>query len=433
MFKKAVILFFLIGAGLVVLVVLTSGAFSGDNVPYSILPPGGLSPADVPQFVVFGFDDNGYSGIDGSGGSGGMKWALDLFNDRINPGSDAGRGTYDKEPCRASFYLVGSYGDSAALEDMDLVRQMWRRARMEGHEIGSHSYSHGDRLKFDVSEKDWADEIEKCNQILKTIFASDPDTSSGGWDNHPAPGGGDIHGFRTPFLAYTDATFKALKGKGFLYDCSIEDGWQKEQNASGFCWPYTLDNGSPGDKLIMHLPGVKRYQPIGSYPGLWELPLHPVMVPPDGECARYGIPPGLRNKINGQYTWFDESQNKVPGVDYNLFFHCKLTREEALAVLEYTFDQHYQGNRAPFCLGVHSDIYSSKYPLNHVPTDYRDRQWVLEEFIDYILNRPEVRIVPAGRVIDWCRNPRPIHATGKTGATETRRKNDSFRRSAPGA
>ena len=52
------------------------GAWTGhDNVPASQSPPCGLSPGQVPQFVSIGFDDNAYSGLEGSAGTGGMSWA----------------------------------------------------------------------------------------------------------------------------------------------------------------------------------------------------------------------------------------------------------------------------------------------------------------------------------------------------------------------
>jgi len=216
-----------------------------------------------------------------------------------------------------------------------------------------------------------------------------------------------IYGFRTPFLAYTYETFAALKKEGFLYDCSIEDGWQKNQNGKNYCWPYTLDNGSPGDKEIWDLPGVNRPRPIGKYKGLWELPLHPVIAPPDDKCAEYGIPPGLRKKIHEKVLWFGKAGGKITGLDYNLFCEFNLEKEQVLAILKYTFDLQYNGNRAPFALGAHSDLYSSKYPLP-LATTYKDRQWVLKEFIKYVLTKPDVRIVPAYKIINWCKNPVPL-------------------------
>ena len=63
-----------------------------DNVPASQSPPCGLSPAQVPQFVSIGFDDNGQVG--------GMTWAVDMLENRG----------------KASFFLTSTYMQAAALK-----------------------------------------------------------------------------------------------------------------------------------------------------------------------------------------------------------------------------------------------------------------------------------------------------------------------------
>ena len=47
-------------------------------------PPFGLKPDQVRQLVSFTFDDNAYSGLPGSGGTGGMSFILDLFKENKN-------------------------------------------------------------------------------------------------------------------------------------------------------------------------------------------------------------------------------------------------------------------------------------------------------------------------------------------------------------
>jgi hypothetical protein len=379
-------------------------------MPYSLNPPFGLMPRNIPQFVTIGFDDNAYSGLKGSKGDGGMKWVLDLFEDKKNPEGNGNPKTFDDQPCRVSFYVAASFAEPGASEKSSLVRKEWHEAWLDGNEIGDHTYSHSDDLVLNTNERVWESEIDRCKSFLSKPY--DPNES----DTVPDPAKGigidkaKIYGFRTPFLAYTYETFTALKKEGFLYDCSIEDGWQEDQDGKNYCWPYTLDHGSPGDKEIWDWPGVDRPRPIGNYGGLWELPPHPVIAPPDDKCAEYGVAPGLRKKIKEKVFWFDETQGKIPGLDYNLFCEFNLNKEQVLAILKYTFDLHYNGNRAPFALGAHSDIYSSKYPLND-PTTYKDRQWVMEQFVNYILTKPDVRIVPAYKVINWCKNPVPLHVS----------------------
>ena len=53
--------------------------------------------SDVPQFVSLGFDDNAYSGLDGTNGTGGVTWAAAMA---------AARGVH------VSFYLTTIYIDT---------------------------------------------------------------------------------------------------------------------------------------------------------------------------------------------------------------------------------------------------------------------------------------------------------------------------------
>jgi len=78
--------------------------------------------------------------------------------------------------------------------------------------------------------------------------------------------------------------------------------------------------------------------------------------------------------------------------------------------LEYSLDQHLAGNRAPFNVGVHAGIYSSKYTYC-TATTATDRQWAIEQFIQYALSKPDVRIVTPIQVIKWLRNPCPLQAS----------------------
>ena len=59
-------------------------------------PPFGLRPNEVKQLASFTFDDNAYSGLPGSGGEGGIKFILDLFNENRN---------HDGSPIVGTFFL----------------------------------------------------------------------------------------------------------------------------------------------------------------------------------------------------------------------------------------------------------------------------------------------------------------------------------------
>jgi hypothetical protein len=246
-----------------------------DNVlPPGLLgkPPGGQKPENVPQFVSFGFDDDSYGDS--------VEWMLNFLKPLKNS---------DGTPVRVSFFLATGYlhkdeisSDYATPndgEDLVKLRALWKRIHTDGHEIGNHTqhHFHGyDQWDSSFKPEDvftaekWKDEMSRANEVLTN--------KEYGLGLDPS----EITGFRTPFLGYTDATFVALEQLGFKFDCSIEDGWQPNQNGTNYNWPYNLANGSEGDKVVVEFgfDGPKR-DPVGSHPTLYEMPVSPIIVPPD--------------------------------------------------------------------------------------------------------------------------------------------------------
>ncbi len=343
------------------------GPWTGtDDVPASQAPPAGLAPERVPLFVGLGFDDNAHPGLPGSGTRGGMSWATDLFGARTNA---------DGTPALASFYLTSEYATPEGSPYPTLVQRAWFDALQRGHELGDHTHAHPHGAE--LSETEWTVEIQRCLDVLAGFGA-----------------GAGVQGFRAPFLEYNDATFTAIARLGFRYDCSIEDGYQEDHDGTNFHWPYTLDRGSPGN------------QGVRSHPGLWELPVHPVIVPPDQACARYGVAPGLRARLAATQGYFDPANGKITGADYNLWVEFRMTKAEFVATLCHTLDLRLAGNRAPMMLVGHADIYSDQE--HSVPNaTLAERQEAVQEFVDHALARPEVRVVSLAQILEWVRNPQP--------------------------
>jgi hypothetical protein len=75
-----------------------------DFQPYSQSPPQGMSPAQIPMFVSIGFDDNGMSGLPGSGGAGGTSWFLEFIRDKNNHPGSGNTATFDGTPARITFF-----------------------------------------------------------------------------------------------------------------------------------------------------------------------------------------------------------------------------------------------------------------------------------------------------------------------------------------
>jgi hypothetical protein len=354
----------------------------------AVRPPGDLPVERVPLFVTFGFDDIGISGRAGSGTSGGLSFVNDLFADKRNPAGSGNPRTYDGSPARFSLYVVTRYIESAETDVPEHLKREWRRAVDAGHEIGLHTHRHAHGSAFTSDE--WSAEIDECVRWLGKPFddarAADPETGIG----VPRPA---IFGFRTPFLESGPPLFPALRAKGILYDCSLEEGFEDRFDGSNFLWPYRVAAGYGGE-------------PAGSQE-LWEIPVYALIVPPDAECERYGVAPGLRQRLHSVHDYFEPADGKITGMDWNLWVEFGMSRKEVVAVFKYSLDQRLSGNRAPFPFGVHSDIYSEQYDTS-LSTSADERRQALREILDYALFRPEVRVVTAKQLVDWMRHPAPM-------------------------
>lgn len=333
------------------------GAYNGtDNVPASASAPCNIPPEKTPMFVALGFDDNG--NVEG------LRWALDMLKAR---------------GATATFFNTTEYGSNAA------VLAAWKEAAESGHEIGNHTVTHlDDHGGHMFTVEQWTTEIGGAHDFLmQNGFA------------------GKLFGFRTPYLETNDAAIGLVKQLGYWYDCSLEEGYQDTQDGKNFFFPYTLDNASPGHDLVWNWVKVKGE--VEAHPGLWELPVYAVISPPD-----------LRASLKMRQDWFDEQGGKITGFDYNLWARAdwggfQMTKDEFLATLKHSFDLRMQGNRAPFLFGAHTDYYVSSFDSSTGgTTTAAERREAIEEFLNYVLSKPEVLVVSYKQVLDWMRNPKPL-------------------------
>jgi peptidoglycan/xylan/chitin deacetylase (PgdA/CDA1 family) len=353
---------------------------------------GPLPTLDCPQFVLLGSDDNGVSGLPGSSYKGGIAFFLDLLGSRRNPVGRNNPATHDGTPLRMTFFMITSQLEAEQTEKPALLADAWRAIYEVGHEIALHTHSHPHGHELTVET--WMDEMKRCRDLLTTP------RSKGGIGIPP----GELVGFRTPYLEYNPAAFTAMERLGLRYDCSIEEGLQPHEDGRNFPWPYPLAQGSPGDAYTAR--GHRRGT-VGSHPSLWEIPVYTFIVPPDDTCRDYGLEPGLRDRLAKRVDYFDPRDGKITGFDWNLWVEFAMTREEFLATLKYSFDLRLQGNRCPFHLGLHSDIYSDGYePLPaSTPTE---RQAAIRELLDHMLGRPEVRVVTFRDLVNWLKAPQGL-------------------------
>ena len=335
-----------------------------DKVAPSINPPGGLMPNQVPQFVVLGYDDNAY--VDG------IQWTLDLLRNRKHP---------DGTAARATFFITAGFADEhfnpAGGQSKDQLINIWKQIKIDGHEIGSHTWSHSMMLAG-MDKAGWESEISRSFNLFVNTLGIERCK---------------LWGFRTPFLNFSQATFDAMKANNVRYDTSVEFGYDWFQPMGSdkgygpgtaeagkhYYWPFTLDSPFPGGFAS---------KGVGPSPGMWEFPVYTF------------------NKITG------ETAATVTGFDFNLWNRSQSEASFSYTdVLKQSLDQRIAGNRSPFAVGLHTDVYSQFNESANTTWnkfDYMARRKALSDFIDYALTRPEVRLVTYRQLIEWMRQPKPL-------------------------
>jgi peptidoglycan/xylan/chitin deacetylase (PgdA/CDA1 family) len=302
-----------------------------------------------------------------------MEWIVGFLKDRRNPAGSGNAATFDGMPVRAAFYCNGMYFES--VPGLDAV---FRSAFAQGHEIANHTQNHKHGGAFTTGQ--WVEEISTGHASLVGIGIPSE----------------TIVGFRTPFLEQNAQTFAALAENNYLYDTTLEEGEQPDMDGTNFLWPYTMDEGSP---VIDATAGPDKDLAGYRQPGLWQVPMHVAMVPPDELCKEYGCAPGLRQRmhdtiLSGSGWEWDTADGKITGLDYNMWTMAGVSPEEFLAIWKYTLDLRLKGNRAPLMVGAHTQMYPKP-----------EQRRALEAFIDYALSKEEVRIVTPVKVIEWLRDP----------------------------
>ncbi len=333
-----------------------SGLPIAERLDPSLNPPGGLPVEQVPQFIVLGFDDNRY--VDG------MNWVLDTLEGKTNPAGKGNARTHDGQKLIVSFYYTTDSLDDGG----EALLATWRRAAGAGHEVANHTHTHR-ALESQGVPWNWAQEIQKSNQILQDKLGVKP---------------GSIRGFRAPFLQFDQALFETLgQTSGMIYDCSLThipiggagEDWRNYRHL----WPYTLHNGTDG---------MSGQWQVGKHPRIWEIPVY--TLPTAG--------PDRAQSANLNMAGFDSTAYGTLGKSGPDFYNS----------MKWALDLRLEkvDNRAPLTIGLHSDTYSSQHKGYTAPLEARRK--ALADFIGYALTKPEVRFVSAVQLLQWMSSPVPF-------------------------
>lgn len=386
--------------------------YDPERIEPSQNPPRGYAVEEVPQFVCIGIDDNTFSGDTGyetpkviGENHVGIRWIHEFVKRHSNPNTANNPATYDGTPVTLSFFSLTT-GMNGVNSDMpNLLKWIHNNLYTYGHEIGNHTHNHlnsNSDFRDTASVASWEKVINDFNSNISEPL---PEITKPVWQESNTEGAGipltDVFGFRAPYLRVSTNMFTAISNINFKYDCSVEEGGYDDQDASNFYWPYTLHNG------LTHHYTPETAAINNSYDGLMEIPAYLLEIVPDSLCSAYGIPSGLLAKIKAKVSWID---NKLIGYDYNLWakFEASLSKAEVLAILKYNFDKRYNGNRAPFTFGMHSEYYRSQWDNYVDNATWQERQETIEEFITYVLQHQAARIVTHKQLYDWMRSPKKL-------------------------
>jgi len=340
--------------------------------------------ANPPQFVVVGSDDNTIAE--------GIKWISGVIDKSKNA---------DGSKMYMSFYTnTDQPGLGWDLKNglADAIYDVYKA----GHEVGNHTSTHLYCVEPGEIDKNGVDNGRKVSQ--EKIYAEikrveELLTAKGIPKEHQ-------FGFRTPYLRYSDLTFRAMTEIGFLYDCSISAA---DNNMAGDnFWPYTLDiipgeqeldeNGNLPPDNNANVSSWGKTSPVGEYKGLWELPAVNFAVPPDHAKI---VADALRKNYGEKYIF----NGYVTGLDWNLWADAEMDSKQTVDTLMYTLQKNLAGNRAPFTVGLHSQFYFEPKESDFPRILPHERREAIEEFIRQAACLKDVFFVSADMVIRWMQNP----------------------------
>ena len=241
-------------------------------------------------------------------------------------------------------------------------------------------------------------------------------------DGNGRVGGGgfpsnQVVGWRAPRLESNSNMFYALKSLGYVYDSSLEEGFEMHVNGQNFLWPYTTDNGVRNSWTQADR-GSRVFQDTMPA-GLWQLPINVVIVPAHLRQAAVNNWNKINDALNNQNNIGSQNRmtleawdGKITGFDFNVFIQWGFTKEQFVETMKYTLDLRMNagGNRAPFNWGTHTDYYTPIYDNATLQNDFNvnnfgllvtarepgmqgfgntwtDRQQGTEEWVTYALGR----------------------------------------------
>ncbi|MEO1630499.1 MAG: polysaccharide deacetylase family protein [Bacteroidota bacterium] len=313
----------------------------------STAPPGGLAPAETPQFVLLTFDD----------------CVLPSTEARLRPIVD-GLTNPDGRDLLRTYFVSRTNCPTSNTDSTDaaLVRELY----LAGHEIANHTERHD--TDETLSDDDWTAAIEAQQRFLI--------------DEAGLPSSA-MTGFRAPFLRTNPALFRTVDALGFRYEASLlEHPYAAiapfgeppvSTDPAAYVWPHTLDYGA-GVACGFFLANDCPDEPL---PGLWTIP-----------AWMFADPAGLAADSAVYYGAFDIG-TPLGGV-------YPISGDRLRDLYAANFRTRYDGNRAPFNVYLHASTITDAA-----------RQDEVRRVLEATLAQPDVWAITMDGLIAWMQDPVP--------------------------
>lgn len=270
---------------------------------------------EVPQFIEIVVDDGGQVQ--------GLSWLYETLLAHRAWGE-------------TTFFLTANYLEGKSNHVGGPVSAWWKMIAAENY-VGLHGETHGNGASWTV-EKWLGDDEAALRDIQKAV----PAPGSWTWANYP-------WGARAPYLSFSDAYFTALERAPtkILYDASmvlhpniVEIGRFRDQT-----WPFSLQGPLPPDAELPYVAKEGKRVSIGAH-AILEAPVYAWAIDQGGGTS------------TGQGAF-------IPSLDLNLFERFPCQKDEAsragVETVLANLKSHYEGNRAPFHIGLHAQNYSADH------------------------------------------------------------------------
>jgi hypothetical protein len=266
--------------------------------------------AEVPQHVLIVVDDNGHAQ--------GMRWLYETFEKHNLRG-------------KITYFITGNYAEGKPNYLGGPINEWWSTLAREDW-IGIHGLTH-ESSNIDWPQERWFDENAG---VMHEITSHVTPGLGSAWTGYP-------FGARAPYLACTEAYLSALDRiePHILYDASmvVHPTGPASTTARDQSWPFSLDTPLPLDVELPFSEKLGRRVALNKH-RILEVPVYAWAV--------------SRNGHSSADMW-------MPSLDANYFdvYPCKgdVANADGIKAFEENLKAHYDGNRAPFHLGLHAQNY----------------------------------------------------------------------------